>query len=281
MTIGLTIPGVETVHPREWWEQDSYRITDFTRLPTPYRPANVDRGVVHYTGATNTPDGDPGENVTTSIIDRLRASQRDYLTNRTGGGYTRRSDGRVFPGYHLGYSFLVDYLGGVTELRGWDYLPAATNGHNDHTAAFLCFVDGQDKGTELMWASLRALGREARRRSGRSNFNPRLIDHGGLTIESGKGTPTQCAGGLRSQLITHGNIDVDLRPPPPVPPEDNMKMATARIEGFQDQFLLVPLTADSHRRISATGQQPIVVESGLSREQLEAETGYELTPMVG
>lgn len=243
MTIGLTIPGVETVHPREWWEQDGYRITDMTRLPTPYRPANVDRGVVHYTAARNVPDGDPGENVTTSIIDRLRASQRDYLINRTGGGYTRRSDNRYFPGYHLGYSFLIDYLGGVTELRGWDYLPAATNQHNDHTVALLCFVDWQDKGTELMWESLRAITREARRRSGRTTtFNPQLIDHGGLTIESGKGTPTQCSGdGLRAQLPTHGNIDADYDPQPPE--DDDMQILDKPYRSWDSREHGAPLAA--------------------------------------
>ncbi len=69
---------------------------------------------------------------------------------------------------------------------------------------------------------------------------------------------------------------------PPIPPfilEDDMKIATVRFDGYQDQFLMVPLTADSHRRISAEGQQPIVVAMPADRAQLEAEVGYTLTPM--
>ena len=70
-------------------------------------------------------------------------------------------------------------------------------------------------------------------------------------------------------------------PPAPIPPEDDMKMATARFDGYADQFLLVPLTADSHRRIGADGQAPIVIRTDLNRSQLEAEVGYELKPLGG
>lgn len=64
-------------------------------------------------------------------------------------------------------------------------------------------------------------------------------------------------------------------------PEDDMKMGKARIKGYQDQFLMVPLTAGSNERISAEDQAPIIVTSTMSRAQLEAELGYPLSPLVG
>lgn len=202
------IPGVATIHERTAWEESGYRMAvDFTRTPSLYVPGNVDRGVAHYTGAMNVPSGDPGENPN-DVGAYLRAAQRDYLINRTGGGYTRRSDGRFFPGYPLGYSFGVDWLGGCWVIRGFDFLPAATNQHNGHTVAVLFYVDGADKATPEMWATARAIVREARRLRGRPGFNGAGTDHGTLTVESGTGTPTACAGaGIRSQLATEFNID--------------------------------------------------------------------------
>lgn len=186
---------------------------DFTRLPTKGNLANVDTMVAHYTGAKNVPDGDPGENLTT-MRDYLRAIERDYLTNRTGGGYVRKADGVYFPGYHTGYSFGVDWLGGVWEIRGFDFLPAATNQHNGHTIAVLFFVDGPDGANDAMWRSARAIGRETRLRSGRADFKPAFTDHGTLTTTSGTGTPTACAGaGIRGQLATQGRLDLDDAPP--------------------------------------------------------------------
>lgn len=204
------IPGVETLHARSVWEPVGYRMADdFTRIPTLYVPRNVTRGVAHYTGAMNVPSGDPGEDPH-SIAGFLARATIDYLTNRTGGGYKRKSDGVFFPGYPLGYSFGVDWLGGVWTIRGFDFLPAATNQHNDYTVAVLMFVDSADKAPPLMWQSTRAIVREARRRSGRVDFNPLGTDHGTVRIETGTGTATACAGaGIRSQLITEFNIDKD------------------------------------------------------------------------
>jgi hypothetical protein len=202
------IPGATTVHEREAWEEAGYRMAvDFTRTPSLYVPGNVTRGVAHYTGALNVPDGDAGEDPS-DVAAFLRRAQRDYLINRTGGGYTRRSDGRFFPGYPLGYNFGVDWLGGAWVLRGFDFLPAATNGHNGYTIAVLLFVDGANPATAPMWETARAIVREARRRSNRPDFNPVGTDHGSLRIDTGVGTPTACAGaGIRAQLSAEFDID--------------------------------------------------------------------------
>jgi hypothetical protein len=202
-----TIPDVATIHERSVWEQVGYRMAlDFTRVPPLYPTFNITQPVAHYTGAMNVPDGDPGDEH--NVAGFLARAQRDYLENRTGGGYTRISDGRFFPGYPLGYHFGVDWLGGVWVLRGFDFLSAATNNHNAYTVAVLFFVDGPDPANDLMWESARAIGREARRRAQRPNFAARFTDHGSLRIDTGVGTPTSCAGaGVRSQLTTEGVLD--------------------------------------------------------------------------
>lgn len=236
------IPGVPRVHPRTEWEQDGYRMaTDFTRTPTPMTMGKVTTMVAHYTGAKNVPSGDPGENLT-QFRDYLRSIERDYMQNRTGGGYTRKSDGRYFPGYHTGYSFAVDWTGGVWEIRGFSFLPAATNEHNDYTVAVLFFVDGPDQANDVMWASARAIGREARRLSGRTEFDPQFTDHGTLTITSGHGTATACAGpGIRGQLATEGNIDEGTTPPIPGP---NPPVPGPPSTAEDDEMLVVALDAN-------------------------------------
>src|SRR5512146_595549 len=143
----LQIPGVETFHQRSEWEPAGYRMaSDFTATPNRLVIPNVTRNAVHYTAVINLPDGDPNEILTGEDgIRRLLASATiDYLTNRSDGGYTRRSDGRYFPGYPLGYSFAYDWLGGVWEIRGFDFMPAATGGHNSYTLAHLMLTDRDD-----------------------------------------------------------------------------------------------------------------------------------------
>lgn len=215
MTISTTIPGVATIHERVVWEPVGYRMAlDFTRTPPPYPTTNITRPVGHYTGAMNVPDGDPGDEHNCAAF--LARAQREYLEKRTGGGYIRKSDGRYFPGYPLGYHFGFDWLGGVWVIRGFDFLSAATNGHNGYTIACLFFVDGADKANGLMWASARAVAREARRRSGRADFAAEFTDHGSLRIDTGVGTATACSGaGIRSQLATEGRLDYE---PPEEPP---------------------------------------------------------------
>lgn len=226
------IPGVDAFHPRTEWEQIGFRMAvDFTRQPTGFKVDRVDTMVAHYTGAKNVPDGDPGEDLTT-MRDYLRAIQRDYLANRTGGGYTRKMDAVYFPGYHIGYSFGIDWQGGVWELRGFDYLPAATNAHNDHTVAVLFFVDGPDGANDGMWAAARAIGREVRDRSRHPLFRKFYTDHGTLTATSGAGTPTACAGpGIRSQLLVEGNLDHDEG-------DDEMKPILWRPFGYANVFII-------------------------------------------
>lgn len=212
----MSIPGVETFHPRAVWEEVGFRMAlDFNKTPAPYKPANVDLAVAHYSGSERTPDGDPGEDPSL-IIPWLRSIQRDYYINRTGGNYTRKSDGRLFPGYPIGYSFAVDWLGGVWELRGFEFLPAATLAHNTHTIPVIFITDGATPASELALASARAIWREARRLSGRTtSFIQRPLGHGEVRLVYGTGTATPCPNSGILDQLHHGLGDLDYDDTPP------------------------------------------------------------------
>lgn len=210
------IPGIETFHPRSTWEPgpgfpitgDLRRDVAFNRQPRGLTIGDVDQLAVHYTSAINIPDGDPGEILdgVDGIRNLLRNAHWDYLTNRTHGGYTRISDGRFFPGYPLGYSFAFDWLGGVWEINGFDYMPAATNQHNEHTLAFLMLTDRYDPASDLMWRSFRAVAREAIVRG--ATITPDGIwSHGWFVERTGEGTPTGCCGDALEAQIVAGKGD--------------------------------------------------------------------------
>lgn len=198
-----------TFHPRSEWEEDGYRMgLDFHREPPAFVPRNVTRGAIHYSAALNLPDGDIGE-FDYQIGPWLRAVQRDYLEHREDGGYRRTKDGLWFPGYPIGYSFAFDWLGGIWELRGFDYLPAATNQHNTYTVACLMLTDRYDEATPLAWRSVRAVLRDARRRSGRADFANRPWGHGEFKLNTGTGTPTACPGDANLRQVHAGLADLD------------------------------------------------------------------------
>lgn len=166
----IAIPGVQTLHRREDWQSPSEPV----KGPAPTLE-QVDTFPLHYTAADNLIDGDPGEHAS-MLPQYLRNIQHSYITNR---------------GYSIGYGFAVDWLGGVWELRGYDIKNAANLGWNHRTLPVLCLVDWQDPLTsEALW-SVRALYREANRRTGRS-----LNDVGHRDIGS-----TRCPGdGIYAQI---------------------------------------------------------------------------------
>lgn len=189
----LTIPGVETLHLREAWEQPAYRVAALN--PPRQIPVNITQPTAHYTAAIDLPDGDLGE-FEYQIAPYLAAIQRDYWTD------PRR-------GYSIGYLFAVDWLGGVWELRGFDYKSAANYGHNEYTAPILFLVDGADEATPLAVASAVAVWREFRRRSGRADFKTRPLGHGELFLTTGTGTPTACPGSGVLRQLHRGDLDLD------------------------------------------------------------------------
>lgn len=225
----MIIPGVETVHERSAWEPVGYRMAeDFTRTPPKLIIPNVDRGAIHYSAAIDVPDGDFGE-YENQIPPWLAAITISYLTNRTATpGYTRKSDGKVFPGYPIGYSTAHDWLGGVWILRGFDFLPAATNGHNDHTFACLLITDRHGHGTDEMWASVRHTLRYVRRLGGRVADRP--WGHGEFKLNTGTGTATACPGEDNLADVHAGKGDLSFIEPEE---DDDMMLRISRSADYR------------------------------------------------
>lgn len=196
MTIGLTIPGVKTVHARETWVETCYPMQGPRQVM-----ANVHQPVIHYSSALNLPDGDIGE-FEWQVLNYIRASNRDYWLNRKSTGIT--VCGKFLPGYALGYMFWVDWLGGVWEVRGFDLKAAANAPTNDWTFPVMMVTDRYDKASELAWASARAIFREARRRSGRSDFKNRPLGHRELPQAA-----TACPGDAVLGQLHEGYGDLD------------------------------------------------------------------------
>lgn len=196
MTVGLTIHGVETVHPCEEISTTCYPI-----VGPKQDMGNVWMPLAHYTAAIDLPDGDLGE-FQYQIGPYLRAVNKDYWDNRKGTGIT--TCGTHKPGYAIGYSFAVDWLGGAWELRGFDIFPAATADHNSYTFPILFLTDRFDPASALMLQTARAVWREARRRSGRDDFRNRPKGHRELC-----GGCTACPGDPIMQQRDLGLLDLD------------------------------------------------------------------------
>jgi hypothetical protein len=179
--LAAVIPGV-TYHPRSSWEDPNLPVYDPpTYVPPRHDLALVDTIVDHYTAADDLIDGDPGEHAD-DLPGYLRAIQRDYRNRH---------------GFSIGYSWALDWLGGVWELRGWEYRPAATGGLlvgggvNPRSFAILCLVDGNDPLTHFAVASHRRIVAEIERRCRR---RMRIGPHSEFD-------PTGCCGdGIRAQI---------------------------------------------------------------------------------
>lgn len=197
--------GITAYHPRSSWEPyGARRDTDLSRRPPNQHISQVTRRAWHYTAAINLPDGDPNE-----ILDGIDGIRRllanahmDYLRNRKGGGYRSLVTGEWFPGYPLGYSWAYDWLGGVWEIMGFEYLPAATGGHNEYTKADLLLTDRADPASAAMLRSARGMARFCRDRGAPLRDDP--WSHGWFYERTGTGTATACCGDANEALINRG-----------------------------------------------------------------------------
>lgn len=168
------IPGIETFHTRESWQDPKYPVFGPLDDPTNNRMA-----VIHYTAADDLIDGDPGEHAE-DLPAYMRAMNKSYWVNR---------------GYALGYLFAVDWLGGVWQIRGWEYQSAANKGENETTWPILMLVDGDDPATPEAVRSVRAIVAEADRRAGRPQS---IVGHKdiGATACPGAGLYAQVKAGV-------------------------------------------------------------------------------------
>jgi hypothetical protein len=201
------IPGVARYHPRITWQDPKWPV-----IGPVDNQSNNTTAVIHYTAADNVIDGDPGEYVH-QLPQYLRNMQYAYAKSKAIGGR----------GYSVGYSFAVDWLGGVWQLRGWEFQSAANAGHNEYTVPILVLVDGNDEATPFAVESVRAIVAEAGRRAGRALA---VKGHGQLRVETGVGTVTSCPGrGLQSQVVR--GVFYPVPEPPKVPIDDGEEIVIA------------------------------------------------------
>ena len=232
MTDIATIPGVATVHPRSEWESSlaKYQVNG----PSCPWPA-IDTSVVHYTGADDLIDGDPGEHAS-DLPAYMRNMQNSYINSR---------------GYSVGYWWSVDWLGGAWQLRGWEYKSAANKYHNHHTAPILVLVDAADRCTPEAAHTVRKIVAEAERRSKQEHY---ISGHGQLKIETGTGTATACCGaGLQAQ-VHEGVFYPKNAPttPAPIPPPtgEDMNVLPSPIRLIDTRWW----NTDSHNAILSPGE---------------------------
>lgn len=206
------IPGIQTLHPRESWQDPAKPVTG-----PPAEWGKVTTNVAHYTAADDLIDGDPGEHAE-GLDDYMRSMQSSYLRSR---------------GYSLGYLFAVDWLGGVWEIRGFDFKSAANKGSPDKTGVknfnaysfpVLFLVDGNDRLTAEAAHSARMLYREAERRAGRILGSP--VPHSALDYTS------CCGDGIRRDISLGLLAPADPKPQPPPTGDDTMYPDAYRIVTF-------------------------------------------------
>lgn len=278
MPTNVTIPEVDVVFQRQDWEPGNYEMdTDFHRTPSALQFDRVDRIATHYTAALDISDGDPGE--TQDQVRQLMANITvSYYNNKKNGGYQRLADGKWFPGFPFGYSFAVDHWGAVWVGRGWDFIPAATGGHNTHTIAILMLTDLKDPGSEAMWRSFRMISREAKRRGAPLHNDPWA--HGWFAERLGYGTPTGCCGdALKAQINAGlGNLDYKEKEADMA----QMRAVRIRFDGYADQLVAFPPGGQDFLKAAELFDDPVVVlgkPTSAQKAALEKELGRPLTAL--
>jgi hypothetical protein len=208
-----------TIHEREDWQPAKYpikgtyrfRLNPDTGKPIPgtgylmdpniwnrRNPALITHQAVHYTADDQLPDT-PIENMNDDVFKYIQAMQISYARNRA---------------YSLGYTWIVDYLGGIWECRGRDVKCAAHAPANEYADAILVLIDLGKPISDIMAHSIRYLIREAQYETQRGQV---ICGHRQL-----KGTSTGCPGDVIINQINSGFLNPIIPPiiTPPTNPED-------------------------------------------------------------
>lgn len=178
----------DMLHTRDEWEDPAYPVDGPRAIWE-----NITTVALHYTGADDVIDGDPGE-AWDRMDDYLRAIQQSYVTQR---------------GYSVGYMFAVDQRGHVWQLRGWEYKSAANRGWNHCTLPILFLVDGGDMASPMAVRSANLVITEGERRAGRRLVVKPHKDIGATACPGVGITAQQRAGVFHSVVVN----------PPPKPPQ--------------------------------------------------------------
>lgn len=108
-------------------------------------------------------------------------------------------------------------------------------------------------------------------------------DHQVKAHQEMPGASTGCPGPLFTNKTWWNQITAPLDAPTNPPPEGgHMNTPIIRIEGFADQFLCIPLSAETKARLAPTAEEsaPIVL-AAKSRAAFAHRAGYKLSPMPG
>ena len=139
-------------YTRDQWEEAAFRIADHTGSP-PIDWQGIKRVVLHYSGVSDRPDGDPDELPWfTHVSTMLRRDQRYYVQQR---------------GYSLGYNAVGPQNGKSWQVRGQDFMCAANRGFNTTSVAYQIPVDGDDPATDLVIQEVKRFVRWCERQAGR------------------------------------------------------------------------------------------------------------------
>lgn len=233
MSYTVNYQGVNLViHEREDWQPAKYPVMGTYRFrldpdtgraipgtgylfdPAIYprrNPSLVTHQAVHYTADDQLPDT-PIENMNDDVFKYVQAMQISYAKNRA---------------YSLGYSWIVDYLGGIWECRGREIKCAAHAPANDYADAILVLIDLGKPISPIMAHSIRYLIQQAEYETSRMQF---IVGHREL-----KGVATGCPGDLIVGQIHSGFLNPIIIPPTkPTNPED--------IFGGTDMSQLIKIT---------------------------------------
>lgn len=167
-------------HKRTEWQLPNQPVTG----PAMDRNAIV-RIVIHY----------PGGNVSKpyNTITRLRAEQNTYL--------------HKVPAYSLGYNWMIDDIGDVWEVRGFEIKCAANEEVNATSVAIQFIVDDQDAANEAQIRAAREL--VAQIRTWRSVDLP-LVTHSSVATHSSN---TPCPGAGLTPQVLNGTFEPLSTPP--------------------------------------------------------------------
>lgn len=241
-----SIPGVETFHRREAWQEAHLPVTG-PRIAW----STIDIVAVHYPWAEPTAGG---LDDIVKVREFLRRTQRDYVLRR---------------GYSIGYSFAVDWLGGVWELRGFDIRCAANRTVNPRTIAVQVLVDWDGPATGLALASVRAIHLEVERRAEREC--PSLGHNMLPDPDSPTGVVrTSCAGVGISAQIAAGLTTPDRT----APPEEDLDMLVIDWRPDTPDWTACTFTG-THLAWVANGHVDAVIRRAGARRQTVSDAEFD------
>lgn len=226
--------------------------------PRPAMPIPLDVFVVHYVGAGRT-WLDTGD-----TADELAAIERDHA---------------IPSGKPNEYNSASDSAGETWGYAG-PYQAAHSAGENFTRWGHLV-VHGLEQPTDIQARWLIAGVRHMRRQLVAAGYL--TPDHRVEPHRHQPGAETTCPGPLFDNRVWWERITAPLDDPTTPPTTgDEMNTPLGRFYGHADQFLLIPISAETKARLNPAGDAAVpIVFRAVDPAALERQIGYKLTPMPG